>query len=113
MKSVTRELFNRVFGDPKWLFLFLGGAQAQLIVYLYGSYLVLWLNSFVYSGGIETPKEVEMVFSRMTLYAIPTTLATVFLAGYLADKIKPIYMIVPAFFGRSFVTYAFKIVEDP
>ena len=113
MRSITKELFNRVCGDPKWMFLFLGAAQAHLISYLYGSYLVLWLNSFVETGGIETHKEVEMVFSRMTLYSIPSTLFTIFLTGYLADLVKPIYMIIPAFIGRSITCYCFKLIEDP
>ena len=58
-----------------------------MIAYLYGSYLVLWLNSFVSMGLVESSKQVEMIFSKMTLYAIPSTVATIMASGYLADVI--------------------------
>ena len=54
-----------------------------------------------------------MVFARMTLVSLPGTVLTIFGAGYLADVVKPIYMIAPAFLGRSIVTYFFNTVEDP
>ena len=56
IRQVTSQLFNRVCFDPKWLFLFLGISQAHLITYLYGSYLVLWLNSFVPTGELSDGK---------------------------------------------------------
>ena len=49
----------------------------------------------------------------MTLYSIPSTLSTIFIVGYVADIIRPVYMIVPAFLGRSIVCYSFQFVEDP
>ena len=49
----------------------------------------------------------------MTLYSIPSTLLTIFMTGYLADLVKPIYMIIPAFIGRSITCYSFKFIEDP
>ena len=106
-------MFNRVCNDPRWLFLFLGISQAHLITYLYSSYLVLWLNSFVSSGLITGEKEVEMIFSRMTLVSIPSTVITIMASGFLADCVKPVFLIAPAFFGRAITTYLFKHVDDP
>ena len=110
---MTDQLWVTLFDDPKWLFLFLAIAQAHLIAYLYSSYTILWLNSFVASGAVSDNKEVEMIFSRMTLYAIPGVLATIFAMGYLADVVKPLYLIVPAFLSRGLTTFLFKFVKDP
>lgn len=106
-------MFNRVFSDPRWLFLFVAIAQAHLITYLYSSYLVLWLNSFVSTGQIENSQQVELLFSRMTLASLPSTIVTILLTGFLADCIKPVLLIAPAFFGRAVTTYMFKFVDEP
>ena len=113
IKDVTSTLFNRVCSDPRWLFLFFGISQAHLITYLYSSYLVLWLNSFVSTGEIDDAEQVEVLYSRMTLVSIPSTVITIVTTGVLADCIKPVLLIAPAFFGRSITTYMFKFVEDP
>ena len=76
--------------------------------YLYSSYLILWLNSFTWTGYIENEKEVEMVYSRMTLVAMPSSVLLTVLIGYLADRVKPVYLIAPGFFGRACVSFLFK-----
>ena len=55
----------------------------------------------------------EILYSRMTLVSIPSTLVTIMAAGLLADCVKPVLLIAPAFFGRSITTYLFKLIEDP
>ena len=55
----------------------------------------------------------EAVYSRITLVALPVSLLMVFASGYLADVIKPVYLIVPGFFGRSVTTYMFKMIDEP
>lgn len=65
------------------------------------------------SGQIESDKAVEAVYSRITLVALPVSLLMVFLTGYLADVVRPVYLIVPGFFGRSIATYMFKMVDEP
>ena len=104
---------SRVCTDPRWLFLFFAISQAHLIAYLYSSYLVLWLNSFVSTGLIDDSKQVELIFSRMTLVSIPTTILSILATGYLSDHVKPIFLIAPAFLCRAMITYMFSIVDDP
>jgi len=88
VKQVSRELVGRVCTDPKWIFLFLAASQAHLITYLYSSYLVLWLNSFVGSSEeITTTGDVEMIFSRMTLVSIPVVMLTILMMGLYSDSI--------------------------
>ena len=65
------------------------------------------------SGAIEGPKEVEMLFSQISLVSIPSTFIVIFASGYFSDIIKPVYMIAPAFFCRSIVTYCFKLIDEP
>ena len=48
----------------------------------------------------------------MTLMAIPTTLVTIGIMGLVADHIKPVFLIAPAFLARSAVCFTFKIVDD-
>ena len=106
-------MLTRVCTDPKWCFLFTAISQAHLIAFLYSSYLVLWLTSFVSTGQIADEKSVEMVFSKMTLFSIPSTILTILVTGFLADYIKPVLIIAPAFFGRAVTTYMFKLEEEP
>ena len=113
VKDISRSLCDRVCKDPKWLFLFFAISQAHLIAYLFSSYLVLWLASFVSTGEIEDSEGVEVIFSRMTLVSIPGTIITILVAGILSDYVKPVYMIAPAFLLRAITCYQFKNVEDP
>ena len=113
IREVSNQLFRKVCFDPKWLFLFIVIAQAHLITYLYGSYLVLWLDSFVHTGQIADAKDVEVIFSRMTFFAIPSAVTLIVATGYLADMVKPIFLIAPAFLIRAFACYLFKHVTDP
>lgn len=110
---MSATLFNRVCSDPRWLFLFLAISQAHLITYLYSSYLVLWLNSFVSTGQIANDQQVGMLFSRMTLVSIPLTIITILATGYLADFVRPVLLIAPAFLGRAIGTHMFKYVTEP
>ena len=91
IKSVSSQLLRRVCSDPKWIFLFFAASIAQLVAHLYGSYLVLWLNSFETQDELASQQEVKMIFSRMTLVAIPSTLVVVFIMAFVADLIKPVY----------------------
>ena len=77
--------------DPKWIFLFFAASIAHFITYLYGSYLVLWLNSFETQDQLSSQQDVKMIFSRMTLVAIPSTMVTIFVMAFAADFIKPVY----------------------
>ena len=107
------QLFNRVCFNPKWIFIFLGISWAHLIGYLYSSYLILWLNSFVVTGQIESDKDVETLYSRMTLVIAPTSIFMILITGYMADYVKPIFLIAPGFLGRSITTYCFRHVSEP
>ena len=49
----------------------------------------------------------------MTLWAMPSSVALTVLVGYLADRVKPMYLIAPGFCGRSLVTFLFQTVDDP
>jgi hypothetical protein len=95
------------------MFMFLGIAWAQLFGYLYSSYLVLWLNSHVATGYIESAKEVEAVYSRMTLIAFPGGVLMIIGAFFIVDFVEPVLLIAPGFFGRSITTYLFKHLKDP
>ena len=113
IRDVTNTLFSRVCSDPRWLFLFLAISQAHLITYLYSSYLVLWLNSFVKTGELLDTNQVQMLYSRYSLVSIPSTVFTIMVTGILADCVRPVFLIAPAFLGRSVVTYLFQFIEDP
>ena len=49
----------------------------------------------------------------MTLVAMPSSVLLTVLIGYLADRVKPVYLIAPGFFGRACVSFLFKTVVDP
>jgi len=63
--------------------------------------------------SISHEKAVEKMFSTMTLYSMPSTIATLLLSGYYVDSVKPIYLIAPAFLCRSLTTFSFYFVDDP
>ena len=54
-----------------------------------------------------------MVFSKMILFSIPSTVVTILVTGFLADYVKPVLIIAPAFFGRAITTYMFKLEDKP
>ncbi len=91
----------------------MAAAQAHLITYLYGSYLVLWIKSFSEFENGDSDGTVEMIYSRTTLVSIVPTFATLGLMGCLTDCIHPVYLITPAFLMRSLVCYTYKFVENP
>ena len=89
---MSRELLSRVCTDPKWIFLFIAASEAHLITYLYSSYLVLWINSFVGEvHEVDSSNDVQMIFSRMTLVSIPSVIITIALMGIYSDSIKPVF----------------------
>ena len=92
IKQISKELLSRVCTDPKWIFLFIAAAEAHLITYLYSSYLVLWINSFVgESPDVGSSDDVQMIFSRMTLVSIPSVILTIVMMGVYSDSIKPVF----------------------
>ena len=54
-----------------------------------------------------------MLYSRYSLVSIPSTVFTIMVTGILADCVRPVILIAPAFLGRSIVTYLFQFIEDP
>ena len=54
-----------------------------------------------------------MIFSRMTLVSVPSTILTILASGFLADFIQPTLLIAPAFLGRAIITFMFHNVDDP
>jgi len=47
IKDISYNTYKLVRSDPSWIFLFLAGSNAYFISFLYTSYMILWLNSFV------------------------------------------------------------------
>lgn len=70
------------------------------------------MNSFIGTGQLATNKDVELLFSHMTAAAIPTTVCLVLASGFLADRVRPVYLIAPAFLARGLTTGGFAHVSE-
>ena len=58
-----KQVWSVLTGDIKFIFCYIGGGLAHLIVFLYGSFLMLWLTGFVHEGVLKDRKEAEAVYA--------------------------------------------------
>ncbi len=83
------------------------------LIYIYGSYLVLWLNDFKDRGILDTENEVREIFSMMTLLDAPGVLLGGVVMAFLADKVPTAKLVIPAVTLRACGFFAFQLVSDP
>ena len=59
VSQLTSLTWKVVQSDIKWIFCFLGAAINHFFVYLYGSYMMLWLAGFIDKGVLKDDAEVQ------------------------------------------------------
>ena len=102
-----------VVKDPLWMFTFLGLSVAMQLIYVYGTYIILWLNSFKESGLLDDENQVRDIFSLMTLLDAPGILLVGLTMAFIADHVSTANLVIPAFVTRSGAFFAFTLVNDP
>mmetsp|Transcript_18423 Transcript_18423/g.13264 ORF Transcript_18423/g.13264 Transcript_18423/m.13264 type:complete len:185 (+) Transcript_18423:270-824(+) len=85
----------------------------RLINVLFSVYLLLWITSFVDSGILETEAQAAALYSKIAICSLLAGALIVPFAGYLSDKISPIYVIPTAFIFRGMVVLCFLQLSRP
>ena len=91
----------------------MAGCLVHFFVYLYGSFLMLWVASFVDSGVLEDSNQAETVYSNIFKMAIPCSIVMMLLVGYLVDNCNSNYIVPIGFLGRAGFLICFQFMTDP
>jgi len=113
VSHLSNLIWKVIFSDVKWTYCFIGAAISHYIVYLYGTYMMLWLSGFIESGVLKDEKDVEAVFSMQTLVATPFSMVALFLSNRLMRYLDISVLIPFSFVGRGLFLYCFRYMKDP
>jgi len=104
---------TQVLKSPDWIYIFLSSAVSGLTLPMYGTYLVLWINSFVEKGVLADENDVKSAFVTLNIYSIPAVTVSLLLAAAILDKIEPVWLIGPGFLLRGLCCFLTLYVVNP
>ena len=86
---LTSRIYDVIKSDVKYPFCFMAAMMTALVQVLYSIYLVLWIDSFVYSGALESDREAKKIYSALLTAAAISAMIIVPIFGKYVDKIPP------------------------
>ena len=113
IRYLTGRVCTVIRSDVKYLFCFVAVMMTSLVQVLYSIYLVLWIDSFVHSGALESDSQAKKIYSALLTAAAISAMIVVPIFGKYADKIPPSIIIPLVFFIRSATAFQVQKIDDP
>jgi len=107
LKILSIRLCEVLGSDVRYIAALLCSMVIKLVAVLFSVYLILWITSFIDVGVLESDAQAALIYSKMALISVTISGGFVPVAGYIADKVSPRYVIPTAFLMRAVVVLGF------